>query len=176
MPANRIAKWDGAGWNALAAGLNGFMSGPGTGRGRQPLRRGRFTTAGNKASSYIARWTAAEGRSISGPGAYTFYANNLPVTIVVPPGGQGDLARINIQRFDKSHPNASSSLQTGYYWQIEGLNASGGAASGYSVDLTLSAPGFTPDGDDQVVVTPDQAQRGTARPLRIPPTRSPATA
>ncbi len=84
------------------------------------------------------------------PGAYTFYTNNLPVTIVVPPGGQGDLARIILQRFDKSHTNASPALETGYYWQIEGLNAGGRMASGYSVDLTLSAPGFTPDGNDQV--------------------------
>ena len=78
---------------------------------------------GNKAASSIARWTAAESRSVAGPGAYTFYANNLPLTILVPLGGQGDLARINIQRFDRSHPHANSSLQTGYYWQIEGLNA-----------------------------------------------------
>ncbi len=84
------------------------------------------------------------------PGTYTFYKDNLPVTIVVPPGGQGDLARIILQRFDKSHRQRQPSLQTGYYWQIEGLNASGRTASGYAVDLTLSAPGFTPDGNDQV--------------------------
>ena len=111
---------------------------------------GGFTTAGGKPCARIARWTAADGRAISGPGTYTFYAHNLPVTIAVPPGGQGDLARINIQRFDKSHANATTPIQTGYYWQIEGLNASGGTASGYSVNLTLSAPGFTPDGDDKV--------------------------
>ena len=61
----------------------------------------------------------ADGRAISGPGEYTFYVDNLPVMIVVPPGGQnGDLARINIQRFNKSHPNANTLLQTGYYLQI----------------------------------------------------------
>ncbi len=75
------------------------------------------------AANNIARWTAADGRAIAGPGTYTFYTNNLPVTIVVPPGGQGDLARIILQRFDKSHTNASPALETGYYWQIEGLNA-----------------------------------------------------
>ena len=98
----------------------------------------------------VAKWTAADGRAISGPGSYTFYEDNLPVTIVVPSGGQGDLARIILQRFDRSHANAGPALQTGYYWQIEGLNASGRTASGYAVDLTLSAPGFTPDGNDRV--------------------------
>ena len=111
---------------------------------------GQFTTAGGTSSANVARWTAADGRVITGPGSYTIYADNLPASIVVPPLGQGDLARINIQRFNKNHPAAAYALQTGYFWQIEGLNASGAAASGYSLNLTLSAPGFTPDGDDQI--------------------------
>ena len=95
-------------------------------------------------------WTAADGRAITGPGSYSFYANNLPVTVVVPPGGQGNLARINIQRFDKSYDDAPAPLQTDYYWQIEGLNASAAPASGYSVNLTLPVPGFIPDENARV--------------------------
>ncbi len=84
---------------------------------------GSFGIAGGKLSSYIARWTTADSRAIAGPGSYTFYTDNLPVTVVVPPDGQADLARINIQRFDKSYDNAPAPLQTGYFWDIEGLNA-----------------------------------------------------
>ncbi len=123
---------------------------PGGGRERQPVRRGRLQNCGQQGRLVHRPLDRGGGPVHPRPRRLHVLRKQPPVTIVVPPGGQGDLARINIQRFDKSHPNASSSLQTGYYWQIEGLDASGGVASGYSVDLTFSAPGFTPDGDDQV--------------------------
>jgi len=145
-----VVKWDGRYWNALASGTDsGILKLVWDGKGLL-YAGGAFAVAGDKASSFIGHWTTAIGHDISDPGTYVFYANNLPVTIVVPAGGQGDLARINIQRFDKSHPNATLPIQTDYYWQIEGLNANGGRASGYSVNLTFSTPSFIPSDDDKV--------------------------
>ena len=164
MPANRIAKWDGTPLDRPGSGMDGdspaFMpwrwtraatSTPGAGSPRPASRRPKTSPAGPRPRP-----------AISGAGTYTFYTNNLPVTIVVPPDGQGDLARIILQRFDKSHANASPALQTGYYWQIEGLNASGRTASGYSVDLTLSARASPPTEMTRCVITPDQGG-GTVR-------------
>ena len=156
-PAKNIAKWNGFRWSTLGSGTTCLYNtycnlwDLAYGGSGNLYVGGKFREVAGALADGIARWTAADGGAISGPGAYTFYAGTLPVTIVVPPGRQGDLARINIQRFNKSHPNAISSLQTGYYWQIEGLNASGRTASGYTINLTLAAPGFTPDGDDQAL-------------------------
>ena len=150
VEAHNIAKWDGARWSALGAGLYDTVGDLAVEGEYSLFAGGWFTRAGDKPSLHFARWIGADWRAITGPGTYTLYAKDLPVTVVVPPGGQGDLARINIQRFGKSHPNATPALQTGLYWQIEGLNASGRAASGYSVNLTLPAPGFVPDQNNLV--------------------------
>lgn len=150
VAVNHIAKWNGSAWSALGSGVNDDIHDMVADRGGNLYAGGHFTSAGGKTSTFTARWTAADGRAISGPATYTFYASSLPVTIVVPAGGQGDLARINIQRFNRSYPGAFVPLLTGYYWQIEGLDASGGLASGYSVNLTLPVPGFTPDENARV--------------------------
>ena len=150
IPVNRIAKWDGSSWSALGSGVNDGIHALAADKAGNLYAGGHFTAAGGKTSPFTARWTAADGRAISGPATYTFYAGNLPVTVLVPPDGQGDLARINIQRFNTSYPGALSPLLTGYYWQLEGLNGSGGIASGYMTSLTLPVPGFTPDENARV--------------------------
>ena len=108
VTANYIAKWDGttSSWSALGSGMNSAVFALTMDGSGNLYAGGRLTTAGGVPANRIAKWTAADGRAIAGPGTYTFYTNNLPVTIVVPPGGQGDLARIILQRFDKSHANA----------------------------------------------------------------------
>ena len=148
--AHNIARWDGTHWNTLGSGTNDAVAALATDRNGSLFAGGWFTTAGSKPSSHIARWIAADGRAVTGPGTYAFYADNFPVTITIPTGGLGDLARINIQRFNRGHPNAPFGPQTGYYWQIEGLDASDASASGYAVDLTLPVSGFTPDEDARV--------------------------
>jgi len=153
VTTNYIAKWNpnangGLGaWLALGSGL-----GQNTPRGLayrdgNLYVGGGFTITAGVSTQRIARWTAAEGRAVSGVGTYNFYANNLPVSVNV--ATQGDLARINIQRFNTNHPNATTAIQTGYYWQIEGLNTSGVTATGYVVSLTLPTS-FTADINDQV--------------------------
>jgi hypothetical protein len=154
VTTNYIAKWNlnangGLGaWSALGSGL-----GQNTPRGlayRDGILYvgGGFTTiAGSQDSPRIAGWTAADGQAITGAGTYNFYGNNLPVSVNV--ATQGDLARINIQRFNMSHPDATAAIQTGYYWQIEALNTSGITATGYVVSLTLPTS-FTADINDQV--------------------------
>jgi hypothetical protein len=114
---------------------------------RNLLVGGGFTSAGSQASPYVARWTAADGVRGVMTGSYTLYANNLPVTInVLTPG---TLYRLAVQRFNRSHPQATPSLATGYYWEIVGTDASGNPATGYVVDLTLPTT-FPPDARDRV--------------------------
>jgi hypothetical protein len=150
VAVNHIAKWDGSSWSALGSGVNDGIHALAADKAGNLYAGGHFTAAGGKTSPFTARWAAADGRAISGPATYTFYAGNLPVTVLVPPDGQGDLARINIQRFNTSYPGALPPLLTGYYWQLEGLNGSGGIASGYMISLTLPVPGFTPDENARV--------------------------
>jgi hypothetical protein len=95
----------------------------------------------------VARWTAADAVANVAPGFYTLYAGNLPVTIHVIT--VGTLERLVVQRFDRSHPQATPDLETGYFWEISGTDANGGPAAGYVVDLTLPTT-FLPDDWDQL--------------------------
>lgn len=57
--ANRVAKWTGAQWTALGAGLNGFVEALAVfddGTGPALHAGGQFTSAGGAAASMIARW------------------------------------------------------------------------------------------------------------------------
>jgi hypothetical protein len=165
VTVNYIAKWNGSAWSALGSGLGnnnacnvlafrvGYLY-----AGGGSLQTGGawgIPGAGLSSSQRLMRWTAAEGRKVGGTGDYVFYPPTtlvtvtLPVTVAVTT--QGDLARINIQRFNTNHPAATVPLQTGYYWQIEGLDASGLVVTGgFAVNLTLTANGFTPDVSDRV--------------------------
>jgi len=154
IPVSHTAKWNGSIWSALGSGLNNDQPYALVFRDGYLYVGGNFTATGGVSTTRIARWTAAEGRAITGAGTYIFYpptqlvTTTLPVTITVTT--QGDLARINMQRFNTNHPSATAPLQTGYYWQLEGLNASGNPATGFTVNLTLPANGFTPDVSDKV--------------------------
>ncbi len=139
-----VASFDGTQWNALNQNtLLGF----GPLFSLQPLGGyvyigGNFTTVGEteKPSSYIARWTAPEYRAVSGTGSYTFYAASYPLTIAVTT--RGTLAELHVQRYDESHSANAGGVP--YYWQIEAVDALGETASGFHVDLTFTAPGFSP--------------------------------
>jgi len=160
VTVNYIAKWDGSAWSAMGNGLGANTPYALAYKDGNLYVGGGFTTLGNgSATTRVARWTAADGKAVGGTGTFVFYppaaavSPTLPVTITVTT--QGDLARINMQRYNKSHANATGpgegqNLKTGYYWEIEGLNAGGNPASGFSVNLTLPANGFTPDDNDKV--------------------------
>jgi hypothetical protein len=53
-PGNHIAKWDGSSWSALGSGINGTVEALAV-SGSDLYAGGLFTTAGDKASEYIAR-------------------------------------------------------------------------------------------------------------------------
>ena len=55
IPANYIAKWNGASWSALGSGLNNMVSALAL-SGREVYVGGQFTYAGGKQSFYFARW------------------------------------------------------------------------------------------------------------------------
>jgi hypothetical protein len=59
VPADNVARWDGAGWSALGAGTNGLVSALAEfddGTGPALYAGGQFTSAGGVAASHIARW------------------------------------------------------------------------------------------------------------------------
>lgn len=154
VPVSYIAMWDGTAWRPLGSGLVGGVNPASKGTKALTLDGkgnlfvgGWFYAAGDKLSSHIARWTASDSRQVSGPGSYTLYVDNLPVTVHVKQ--QGTLRYLYAQRHDKSHPNAESGLDTGYFWEIVGADAAGNLAAGYTVDLTLSTA-FNPDAADRV--------------------------
>jgi hypothetical protein len=128
---------DGAGVHALAVD-----------RASRVFVGGDFAAAGDEESSDIAVWTAAAGAcTLASGGAYTFYPGNLPVTLHIV--ARGTLTCIHVQRVNRSHGEALAELNTGYYWQVQGLDSAGNPAAGYQVDLTLPMA-FTPDGDEEV--------------------------
>jgi len=153
-----LARWNRTDWSSLGGGLKGMESWT---FGILAYPRvsalayadgalfvdGWFYSAGDKPANHIAQWTAPVGEEITGPGVYTFYHNRLPVRVAVTT--LGDLARINMQRFDAQHPNAPADFGTAYHWQIKALNSSGAPATGYSVNLTLSTA-FQPNVGDQI--------------------------
>jgi hypothetical protein len=156
-PASNVGMWDGTAWRPLGSGItpSGGWLYP-----YQPAGLdlafdekgnlfvvGWHQTAGGKPSSHISRWTASDSREVSGPGSYTLYVDNLPVTVHVTE--QGTLARLYAQRHDKSHPDAGPGLDTGYFWEIVAADAAGNPATGYTVILTLSTA-FNPDAADRV--------------------------
>jgi hypothetical protein len=145
--ANHIATWDGSAWSALGSGMDGPVYALAVDGAGNLYAGGGFTTAGTHASAQVARWTAADGERVVATGSYVFDNNNLPVSIRVTT--LGTLNRLALQRFNRSHPQATPSLNTGYYWGIVGTDANGNPASGYVVDLTLPAT-FTADSYDQV--------------------------
>jgi hypothetical protein len=134
-----IAKWDGSTWSPLGTGMNSVVQALAI-NSAGVYAGGQFTSAGtcNSASgcNAIARYGGlTESARITGPGTYTIYIGDRPVVINV--NTQGTLARINITRFNTSHPNATGNYATGVYWQIEGLDGSNNTATGFNVTLTL---------------------------------------
>lgn len=147
---NHIARWDGERWHPLGTGLGGeqsFAAALAFDNRGSLFVGGYFLTAGNISSLSIAQWTSAVGQEISDLGSYTFYANNRPVKLDVV--AQGDLSRIHVQRFNRSHPVGGPGLNTNYYWEIVGLNWLGAQAVGYRLHLTLPVAD-RPDGDEYV--------------------------
>jgi len=62
VPANYIAKWDGATWSALGSGMNNAVLALGVyddGTGPALYAGGFFTTAGGVPANYIAKWNGA---------------------------------------------------------------------------------------------------------------------
>ena len=80
-------------------------------------------------------------------GLYNFYIDPLNVQVRV--NQVGTLDCVHMRRFNASHPQATLPLQTGYYWDIVGLDSTGNPATGFNVDLTLPTT-FTPDELDKV--------------------------
>jgi len=83
-------------------------------------------------------------KAVSGASTYTFGPTMIKI-VVNNTGPSGCLTGITIQRYNANHPNATSAIQTGHWWDITPV----GCTSGFNVDLTLPTD-FTPDTDDKV--------------------------
>lgn len=78
---------------------------------------------------------------------YNFYIE--PFTAVVDINSLGTLDCISMNRFNISHPEATTALDTGQYWSINGFNSGKGEADNFEVTLTLPTT-FTADAQDKV--------------------------
>jgi hypothetical protein len=65
MPANNIAKWDGATWSALGSGLNGAVYVLAFDGNGDLYAGGNFTNAGEVSADYIAKWDGATWSSLN---------------------------------------------------------------------------------------------------------------
>ena len=146
-----IMYWDGTDWSGLGNGIEVF-----SGEYVQTLSYqhgllavgGLFNQSGGKTAKNIALWTGADCAKVNGPGNYTLYADNLPITITLTEWDE-NISKLRIQRYNTNHPYATEPLQTGFYWRIEALDYQGMPASGYSLNLTMTAP-FEPDNNDKL--------------------------
>jgi HYR domain-containing protein len=81
VPANWIARWDGASWSALGSGVDGIVHALAVyddGSGPALYAGGRFQTAGGVAASCIARWDGTSwsplGNGVGGGGSAVVHA------------------------------------------------------------------------------------------------------
>jgi hypothetical protein len=72
------------------------------------------------------------------PGVHTFATEGQQVTINI--STLGDINCLTVRRMDITHPNATSNMARGVYWQITATNASSNPASGYTLSLQLPNP------------------------------------
>ena len=69
VPANRIAKWDGANWSALSSGMNHWvwaLQAFDDGSGPALYAGGEFTVAGGTSAKRIARWNGSSWSPLGG--------------------------------------------------------------------------------------------------------------
>jgi hypothetical protein len=102
---------------------------------------GLFDSIGSMTTYRFAKWTAGSGVcNLSAGSDYTLYLNNKPVVVHINSLGSGAsaLACLDAQRFNKNHPLGGAPQQTGSYWSLRALDATGGAASGFDVNVTMT--------------------------------------
>jgi len=128
VPASRMAKWDGAAWSALGAGVNSGVQAlkvfdPGT--GPRLYAGGLFTMAGGSSASRVASWNGASwsalGTGVTGP---------APVQVtsfaIVNPSGSGSLLCVGGQfTAAGSGPAANVAAWNGSVWSALGGGTSG---------------------------------------------------
>ncbi|MFN8472230.1 MAG: hypothetical protein U0822_08580 [Anaerolineae bacterium] len=70
VAANNVAKWDGATWSALGAGVNGSVNALAVDASGNVYVGGTFTSAGGAAADGIAMWNQTSGWSSLGTGSH----------------------------------------------------------------------------------------------------------
>jgi hypothetical protein len=78
-------------------------------------------------------------QSVTAPGVYNFDMGAGSSDVVMTVNQGGCLDAVTVTQQDTSHPDASSAIQSGVYWQIGG----GACNTGFSLDLTLPHDGLT---------------------------------
>jgi hypothetical protein len=79
--------------------------------------------------------------------SYDFYID--PYTATIDINTLGSLQCISVNRYNASHPAATTPLDTGNYWSITGLTSGGATATDFNIALTLPTT-FTTDSEDKV--------------------------
>lgn len=107
VPANRIARWDGAAWHPLGSGLSptgsAYVDEIAVLASGQIVVGGAFTTAGGNPANNIARWDGAEWHALgSGAGDWVYSVVELPNGDVAATGffgTMGGLATAHVARY-----------------------------------------------------------------------------
>ena len=101
----------------------------------RPLDGNADSTDACDVGAYETGWLQCTIQSSAEPATYTFFTN---VAIEIEVDGT-DLDCLRVTQVPHNHPNATSGLQTGQFWIIEGLQSDQGtkATNDYTADLTL---------------------------------------
>ncbi len=121
VAANRIARWDGAQWSPLGAGLNNTVSTAVRLSNGDIVVAGSFSVAGGSRANRVARWDGAQWSPL-GAGL-----NGLPASLAVLPGGS--LVATGNFTASGATPVAYIARWDGVQWSSlgTGLNQSGNA-------------------------------------------------
>ncbi|MBM4112137.1 MAG: hypothetical protein FJ253_02005, partial [Phycisphaerae bacterium] len=136
IPANFVARWNGAGWSALGTGTNDWIWAlevfdDGSGSGPSLIAGGYFIFAGGMSAARIAKWNGAEwstlGSGIAGVAAPRIFS----LKVFDDEGGAGPaLYAGGIFATAGGVPAANIAKWNGSEWSALGDGVSGGAAPG----------------------------------------------
>lgn len=90
------------------------------------------------ATAEIYEPTVLNQRCGIGTGVHTFHLNGRVLTVDITT--LGDINCLTVRQMEITHPNATSNMARGVYWQINATNVSSNPASGYTLNLQLPNP------------------------------------
>jgi len=130
VPARRVARWDGAAWSPLGAGLNGgalAMAVWDDGSGAALFVGGPFTEAGGAQARGVARWKGGVWTPLSpaGVGAAGGGAGIVRALVVLPAAHGGGLCAAGSFVSAGGAPASNIARWNGAFWSVFGAGVTG---------------------------------------------------